>query len=795
MANPKTSTLTDIFLNAGFGFFGFGDGGFGGSSGIINPQWNTNSGSFGLDPIQLKPYIEATNTPSYVGASLYDLEQSKFFAKITPASGTDVQTGLLIRFDRTNYAEISYGPNGQFNAYVSNNTVISTVSMPVYDSVAHAYWRIRNDDPVNIFFDTSPDGTTWIEQGFAPFNWDITSVTVSIFAGFTGTDTANTFAYITNVNLPASNLQLSGNANGVSSISGSYTITDPNALSGSVNASANLSGSFVATLGIPEGGLTDFIYTTYRTIDPQMLNIWDDTVTVSTTGTSPLTQAAWTRASNPGTYPAAYRDGSYWPPTSYVELRHQINDSDSAHSTVTTNVQLEKTTGIDNRLSLDASIYDTACVYSGDGMVSSVTRSTEHPFTGQYSGKMISSGNTITFGDSTIGYFPLPQKGGMIQIKQSGGTVEKLFGTVAFSTTRANTLWFAGFIFYDSSFNIISASTYQSATITNKNTHPGGGTWQTGAVFATSIPTTAIWAAVVPCVNVSSSLIETTYMSNHSITGASLFLSEVPTTFSAPKTAKINVKADRVNYVMNPGFNVGISQWVLINEGTTGTPSPASSAWDSTVGYNSLGSLRVDVVPISGTFTGPSTAKVGIGTRSLFGSTSSGLRPIVRGLKIGHTYTLTAWINQGDNCPDITMRLNDTNGYAPVEVSANTQKITNPEYQDGNWTRVQQTFTVAETAQTDFGFYFYVKFPDLSHAPFSFWIDSILLEETDTYNGYFDGGFTSPDYRWESGGTANFSRSYYYKDYNNKFLRLNNAIPSVLPVGENYQLLFAQPIT
>lgn len=794
MANPKISTLTDLFSSQGFGLFGFGDGGFGGTYPILNPQWNTNSGSYGFDPIQLKPYVDATNTPSYVGAALYDLEQSRFFAKITPAAGSNVQTGLLIRFDRTNYAEISYGPNGQFNAYVSNNTVITTASMPMYDPVDHAYWRIRNDDPLNIFFDTSPDGDTWTEQGFAPFNWDLTSVTVTIFAGFTELDGSGGPAYITNINLPANNLELSGSVFGAATVSGAYTLTDPNALSGSANGLSNLSGSFVATLGIPEGGLTDFAYTTYRTIDPQMLNIWDDTVSVTTTGTSPLTQAAWTRTSNPGTYPASYRDGSYWPATAYTELRHQINDSDSAHSTVTTNVQLEKTIGISNRLSLDASIYDTACMYSADATVLSVYRSTELPLTGQYSGKMTSRNATATFGDGTLGYFPLPLSGALTAVKQSGGTVEKLFGTVAFSTTRANTTWFASFIFYDVNFNILSASTYQQVSITNKNTHPGGGIWQTGAVFASSIPTTAIWAAVVPAVNVSSATVETTYMSNHSITGASLFLSETPTTFSAPRTANINVKADRVNYVLNSGFNTSINQWFIGSEDTTGSPNPMTAVWDNAEGYNSLGSLRVDCATISGTFTGPSTATVGVATRAVFSSTTTSRVPIVQGLKIGHTYTLSAWVKQGENCPDIFMRLADANEIFIAE-STNDQKITNPEQQDGLWMRVQKTFTVPETAMPDYGMYFYVQFPDLANAPFSFWIDSILLEETNTYNGYFDGGFASADYKWEFGGTANLARSYYYKDYNNKFVRLNDAIPSVLPVGESYNLLFAQPIT
>jgi hypothetical protein len=140
------------------------------------------------------------------------------------------------------------------------------------------------------------------------------------------------------------------------------------------------------------------------------------------------------------------------------------------------------------------------------------------------------------------------------------------------------------------------------------------------------------------------------------------------------------------------------------------------------------------------------------------------------------------------------MDFRDSNSLGLTGVSTNATKITNPERIDGNWTRIQTTYTVPPTGLSEYYMFFYVKFPDLAHAPFSFWIDSLMVEEAVDYQGYFDGGFASADYKWEAGGSANTSRSYYYKDYNNKFLRLNSALPTVLPVGEYYSLLFAQPV-
>jgi len=800
MANPKISTLTDIFQVDGFGFFGFGDGGFGGSYELPNPQWNTNSGSYGFDPIVGRPYIEATNTPSYVGASLYDLEESSFFAKVTPApSGTGgIQTGLLIRFDRHNYVEMSYGPNGQFNAYVSIDSDITVATMPEYDATAHAFWRIRNEDPVNLFFDTSPDGQTWTEQGFVPFQWDITSVTVSFFAGFSGLENPYNLAYVSNINTPASTLQLSGSVNGRTSIGGAYRITDPNALSGSANAQAGFRGKFTATLGIPEGGLTDFAFNfNLQSVDPAILNQWTPSNFLNFTGTSTtLNSASWQREFNAFQIPMPYRDGSYFPPAAYVDTQYNVSFSpDTTNQNLMTSVQMEQTSGLDNRLPIDASLYQNGCAYSGSSC--SITRSSEHALNGQYAGRISSSTAPIAIGDGNLAYWLIPQRKAMVSVRNDGlGTQESFFGSVYFSTTRANTIWFASMVYYDVNWNIISGSTsgstYTHTSITNKNTHPGGGVWRQGTVYDNNVPANAVYAAVVPVIQNPSSLAEITYVSNHSVTTASIGFTETPSAYQHPRTAQISVKADRVNYVLNSGFNAGSNYWFNGVVGVSGSPIPGTMVWDSTVGYGSAGSLRYDVVPISGTFTGNSGSKIGLATQANFNGGSR--QPVVQGLKIGHTYTVTAWVNQGDNCPDIYMDFRDSNSLGLTGVSTNSTKITNPERIDGNWTRIQATYTVPPSGLSEYYFYFYVKFPDLAHAPFSYWIDSIMVEEAVDYQGYFDGGYASADYKWESGGAVNLSRSYYYKDYGNKFLRLNAALPNVLPVGEYYNLLFAQPV-
>ena len=804
MANPKINTITDIFQPDGFGFFGFGDGGFGGTYELINPQWNTNSGSFGFDPIKLLPYVEATDTPSYVGASLYDLTQSNFFAKIqpAPAGNGSIQTGLLIRFDRHNYVEMSYGPNGQFNAYVSNDSNVSTAPMPAYDPIAHAYWRIRNEDPVNIFFDTSPDGSTWTQRGHVGFNWDITAVTVSVFAGFNGYENPSNLAYVSNVNAPSTNLQLKGSANGVAGITGSYIVTDPNALTGRMNGKAGFKAQFTATLGIPEGGMSDLAYTfNLQSVDPLIINQWTPSNFLNFAGIgSTLTPASWQREFNAFQIPTTYRDGSYFQPATYVDTQYNVSFApDTVTQNLMTNVQMETTTGLGNRLPLDASIYQNGCTYSGGSGVSTITRSSEHALNGTYAGRIQTSTSAGTFGDGNFGYWLIPQRKAMVSVRDDGlGTKESFFGSVYFSTTRVNTIWFASMVYYDVNWNIISGATsgttYTHTSITNKNTHPGGGTWQQGVVYDKNVPANAVYASVVPAVQVAGSTFtaEVTYVSNNSVTTASLGFTETPSTYEHPRTAHVNVKADRVNYVLNSGFNTNLNNWFQGNVGISGTPNSATMTWDNSVGYRSVGSLRMDLTPPSGTYTGTGTSKIGAATQANFGGGSR--QPIVQGLKVGHTYTITAWIKQGANCPDVLMDFRDSNNLGLSGVSVNTQKITNPENIDGTWTRLQFTYTVPPTGLSEYFMYFYVLFPSLASAPFSFWVDSIMVEEADNYQGYFDGGYASADYKWEVNGTANHSRSYFYRDYNNKFLRLNTAINSVLPVGEYYQLLFAQPI-
>lgn len=800
MTYPNINTLTDIFIPDGYGGFGYGSGEYGGGTELLNPQWDTNSGSFGIDPLVNLPYIEATSTPSYVGAANYNMERTSFFAKIVPATygNGSIQTAIIVKQNAFNYVEMSVGPGGVFNAYVVNNRNIvgSSSVFPTYDPTAHAYWRIRNDDKVLFHFDVSPDGSTWTELGSAPYLWDASQVTVTIFAGFTGSETAGNRAYVSHINLPGNSLQLSSIGRATASASGSLALTSQNALSGGAVGRAVFRGRFSVSLGLPEGGVTDFS-TSGNSLDAAMTTnyIYANQVFITGPGGGgTFTQPMWRRANTALTAPTQYRDGSYWAPSAYAAIDFLATNSVDNGGIFMSNAMVNETPGFNNKLSLDASIYATTCCYGPSASVTNVVRTTAATLTGSYSGQ-VTSGTLVTIPAGQHVYYPLPLSTALVPVKYNGtGSVaESIIGTVAISTTRANTNWFASLIYYDANFNILTSSTFDNFAINNMNVHPGGGAWQTGNVtdYLSGTGSTAAYVAVVPVVVGPGSGTETIFMTAHTVVGASPAITAIAPAYTSPRNATVNVKADRVNYVTNAGFNASIAGWSQVNTNVTGTPSPVTLSWDSGRGFQSLGCMKLGFAAPSGSFSGGGTSQLGTASRLEFNG--NGNFPIIQGLKPGHTYTLSAWIQQSRSCPDVFMNFYDANFVGVTSISTNAVKATNTV---NGWTRISTTYTVPPTGLADYSMYFYVKYSDyLLHPTFSFWVDSILLEESDSLGDFFDGGFSSTDYQWESGGLANLSRSYYYKNYSNKLTRLNKAISSVLPVGETYSLLFSQPIT
>lgn len=797
MANPPTSSISDLIVPFGYGAFGYGFGAYGGEHGVISPQWNTNSGDFGYDTVVGLPYVGASNNPSFIGASLYNIEFSSFFAKISPApngNGT-VQTSLIIQANKNNFVEMYVGPNGKFGAYVANNTVptVPTTQFPTYDPVAHAFWRIRSDNASTFHFDVGPDGQTWTELGNVDYQWDGTAVTVVFLAGFTGSEALSNRAYISSVNRNAASLHLSATTRDHGSIYAQAQVTDPNALSGRVSGFSGHNSDFKISLSIPQGGITDFGVVDIGIQDPvatRLVNLFENGVGGGSVFNFTRGYATRTLSS--------YRDGSYFPPPIGLFPVVGATAPTDTGVNVFTSVQVETGIGSFNRLSADASFYVDTCQYeatksntlSGNGGSMRVERSSDKSFSGEFSGKMTYGGVPIVDGSGHNVYYSYPTQDALVTLVRGAPFVlDILRGSVRLSTMRAGTQWYAAIMMYDANYNLLSTSTPLSASSPTILTHPGGGVFQIGTVVMPSEPA-AYYVGVVPVVIAPGSGTEVVYQDDHRLVGLNPVEYDLPTTYQDPQAVNIVLKPDRLNHIKNSGFNVDITGWQTNASSTAGTPFPVSISWDGTTGFQGLGSLKASYVP--STFVLP-TVLPGAGPSTHLASTTASGQPLISGLKTGHTYTFSGWVLQGPKCPDVTLSVIDTNYDGVYNTSVNQVKNTMPSESIGGWTRVQTTLTVPPSGAGTYLMWFAVDYADITNnAPFSFWIDSLMVEEAQTAGDYFDGTSSSSDYVFENKGNQN-NRTYYYKDLTNKLNRLNTSLPDYAPLGSSFNIQYAVP--
>lgn len=782
MAYPLLETLADPFLG----------------SGTLNPAWTMTSGTYGFDPLVGATFVRSDTIPSFVGAALFSIADSSFSVKVVPAGGQFQQTAVVIQANANNYVQMGFGPTGQFRGFVSvdKDVFLTAEQFPTYDPVAHAFWRIRDEEGKTFFFDVSPDGSTWTNIGSVGYAWDAHAVSVMLFAGSTIEEVDGPFnAYFSQVNQRPAQLVLSATGDGVSGGTGFPQETNPLLLS--ALGAGNSGGTGTPEVQIIRGGLTDFGVwdsTQADAANSRVLGSSSPNINASTTG------RPWISATAPG----IYRDGSYWPRAAYAGIGAVWNTIPDANPQYVTNVQMEENNNYGNRLSLDAASYQNICCYapqfsSGLGGSGTVARTSARPLSGQYGGGMVFRGATQsprTIASGLQVYFPMPTEKAFCKVTPG----ETIRASVWLNMDRVNTNWFVAIVQYNDAGSIIAA-TYNNGTITNMNTHPGGGTWQQGA-HSVTVAGSATKAAVMPVVVWSGvAEDETAYMDNHFITGTSPSISNAPTTYANPRELQIKVKADEVNYAMNSGFNANITGWGSFAAGLNGSFTDVfTSNWDSGVGYKSLGSARIDVFDYSSTSTTLSPgAKIGLGSQRIWQGNSY---PQIQGLKPGHTYNFSVWVRKGPNCPEIGMSFYDANGTGLFgSTSVNNGLLysqatdgTRPQNVDGEWVRLEQTLTLNSQSLPELHIWVWVFGDDvLGHAPFSYWVDSVMVTETDHPVDHFNGDFGSANYLWEA--TRNNSRTHYYNDLTNKRSRVEQVVANNVPVGANYTILYAQPPT
>jgi hypothetical protein len=781
MGYPLLETVSDPFLG----------------SGTINPTWTMESGTYGYDTDVDATFIRSGPTPSYLGASLYSAADSSFSVKVVPALGEFQQTAVVIQANSNNYVQMGVGPTGQFRGFVSvdKDVYLTSESFPTYNPVDHAFWRIRDTEGKTFFFDVSADGSSWTELGSVGYAWDSHAVSVMFFAGATQEETDGPFnAYFSQVNQRPTQLVLSATGDGQSGGNGEPFETNPLLLTGLGSGSSGGTGTPV--LSVVRGGVTDF-------------GIWDSTQADAANSrvlgsSSPninntTTARPWISATAPGTY----RDGTYWPRAAYAGLGAVWNNIPDGNAQYVTNVQFEENNNYGNRLSLDASSYQNICCYApqfttGQGGSGTVARTSARAFSGQYGGGMLFRGSTQsprTIPSGLQVYFPYPTEKAFATVTPG----ETIRGSVWVSLDRPGAQWFVAIVQYNDA-GTITAATYNNGTITNMVTHPGDGIWQQGT-HSVVVAGGTTKAAVMPVIVVSGvPEDETAYMDNHFLTGISPSTSNAPTPYTNPRELRVKVKADEVNYAMNSGLNANISGWGTYLSGLTGNAtSVINPFYDSGVGYKSLGSARIQITqPDGGTSLSPNS-RIGLGSQRVWSGSSL---VQIQGLKAGHTYNFSVWVRKGPGCPDIGMSFYDANGVGmfgstSVDNGLMYSQATNgtrPQNVDGDWVRLEQTYTLTNQALPEFHIWVWVFGADVvPNAPFNYWVDSVMVTETDHPVDHFNGDFGSADYLWEA--TRNNSRTHFYKDLTHKRSRVDQVVRDNVPVGANYSVLYAQPIT
>jgi hypothetical protein len=544
---------------------------------------------------------------------------------------------------------------------------------------------------------------------------------------------------------------INDSASGASYSHGAASVLTANpALLSAAGASESRGSAFIAGV-LPPGGATDFGIWDPTGVDPAVSCMFAVTAGVPD-------GRAFIAASAPTSYTTAL--GTLWPGAVNAAVRATWP---GATPTALTAAQFEALNNA-NLLSADAADYRTQLVYNRNTtLVMGVTvydadieRSSERALTGTWAGKLTNDG-------ALSPYSMLPSHLAMIPAAVGA----QLTGSVYVALPRTGAQWSAVLWFYDSSFTVIGSG-YVGAAVT----HPGGYSWQQGAVTATA-PSGTAWAAVVPQITPAAAGDgEVAYADCHRITCNNPAARLAPAAFQSARQQNITVHANRVNQVLNPSFAADTWGWYMLG-GTTGS----TFTQDPAVGHALPGASRVHAVYA------PGAPAPGTGT-------AGAPLPGVAWLRPGGTYTMSVWVmpRQGIGMPPVNLFAGMGSN---IQVLGNSTATT-PIVEDG-WYRLWVTFTLPQASNGFVSVWLYMNQADwvAFAGTVDWWVDDAMIEQSATLNDYFDGSEASPDYVWE--GTANRSRTHYYRDFRSLQYRLNGLVASSVPLGVPYQLLYAQP--
>lgn len=257
------------------------------------------------------------------------------------------------------------------------------------------------------------------------------------------------------------------------------------------------------------------------------------------------------------------------------------------------------------------------------------------------------------------------------------------------------------------------------------------------------------------------------------------------TTYEDARRVDVHLSAPRVNQIINPGFELATTGWSTL--GTTSSfttsTSPGNVYPTDSVGLGTAISTRA--ASVTATTNNMSLAQVA----SI---------PVIA----GKPYSMSAYI-KGVNQSSANIEVVWKNS---VGTTLRTDTNSSSTTLSTSFTRVSITPTSASSTKMyapagAFAASVTITF-SASSSGVTYNVDSVLFEQSDTVNPYFDGGtgyYVTDDLIWEqnaagTAGTPSTGRSLYYPNRLITQNRLNAVLADYVPLGTNYAAIIGTTI-
>ena len=256
------------------------------------------------------------------------------------------------------------------------------------------------------------------------------------------------------------------------------------------------------------------------------------------------------------------------------------------------------------------------------------------------------------------------------------------------------------------------------------------------------------------------------------------------TVYADSRRVDVYLNAPRINEVINPGFELATTNWSTL--GTTSAFTTSTSA--------------ANVYPTSsvGLGTAISTRSASLtANASTTYLTPSSLIPITA----GKPYSISGYIKaSGTNTASLEVVWRDSSGN---DIQTDTSSAITL---SSSFTRI----SLAPTSSSSTQMYApataveaYIRFIITGASGNVYYVDSVLFEQSDTVNAYFDGntGYNvTDDLTWEQNaagtkGTASTGRSLYYPNRVTTQNRLNAVLADYVPLGTSYAAIIGTTIS